>query len=243
MVVPRLKELKSLEFLKANPQLSKLNVYFDGAANLIGGKLLPILSKSFSNLTSLGLVWSENSISETALQYISSLSTLQQLHLSAGNRSGWKHDWLIDHILMRKHLSRLQGLQKLAFSRDTYFRNSRLVQDNPEEHQYEAEDYYGLRIVPYDWIYDNHDIYTEAVYGNSGDYDEAAENRLWEEWHRDCMLEEAEEYKRILPRLTWLYFGKIPMHVPRSEASVEPLHPERDNCSTFLQNMFGMGEE
>ena len=243
LVVPRLKEQKSMEFVKDNPQLSKLNVYFDGAANLIGGKLLPILSKSFSNLTSLGLVWSENSISETALQYISSLSTLQQLHLSAGNRSGWRHDWLIDHILMRKYLSRLQGLQKLAFSRDTYVRNVGLAQDNPEAHQYEVEHYYGLRMVPHDWMNNNYDIYTEAVYGDSDDYDKAAENRLWEQWHRDCMLKEAAEYKRILPRLTWLYFGKIPMHVPRGEAPVEPLHPERHECWTLLRNMFGMGAD
>lgn len=40
------------------------------------------------------------------------------------------------------------------------------------------------------------------------------------------MLEEAEEYKNILPRLTWLYFGQIPMHVPHGQASVEPLHPK-----------------
>ena len=67
LVVPRLKELESLNFLTANSQLSKLDVSYEGAANLIESQLLPILSKSFSNLTSLGLVWSENSISETAL--------------------------------------------------------------------------------------------------------------------------------------------------------------------------------
>ncbi|KAG6997818.1 hypothetical protein G7Y79_00037g073360 [Physcia stellaris] len=239
LVVPFLKELESLDFVMANPQLSKFNVSYDGAANLIESQLLPNLSKSFSNLTSLGLVWSENSISETALRHISSLSTLQQLHLSAGHRFGWRHDWLIDHILMRKHLSRLQGLHKLAFSRDTYVRDAQLAQVHAGQHHFEVEHYYELKLLPDDVKNDN----LETVYDDSGDYDKAAGDRLWEEWHRDCVLEEAQEYKNILPRLTWLYFGQIQMHVPHGQASVEPLHPERDDSLMILLTTFGMGED
>ena len=117
-ISPSLKEYGYLKFLRSNSQLSKLGFILSSPAALLEGQLLPLLSKSFSNLASLSLSWSENTISESAIQCISTLTSLKQLQLGAGQQYGWKCEWLIDHTIMRKHLAKLPYLTKLAIKRD-----------------------------------------------------------------------------------------------------------------------------
>lgn len=79
-----------------------------------------MLAQSFSNLMSLSLVWDSLQILCQAMDYISQITTLEQLHLSAGFQAGWRHDWPIDHQVMQKYLRNLPLLKNLAFSRDSY---------------------------------------------------------------------------------------------------------------------------
>ena len=51
---------------------------------------------------------------------IGSLTSLEQIHLNAGDQYGSRHNWLIDHELMREHLGKLPNQKNIAFSRDSY---------------------------------------------------------------------------------------------------------------------------
>ena len=115
-----LPESQSLAFLEANPHISRLNIPRAASAALLENRIVPMLEQSFSNLTSLGLVWDSLNIPCQALACISQIKTLQQLHLSAGFHAGWRHDWSIDHQVMQKYLRNLPLLKNLAFSRDSY---------------------------------------------------------------------------------------------------------------------------
>ena len=218
----------TLSFLRSNPQLSKFSIPFSQSSDLLETRLLPILSKSFQKLTSLALSWQDVSISNSALEHIGTLQSLQQLCLSAGEQFGWKHEWVIEHRTMRKYLGKLQGLRRIAFERDTY----RIGRVN-------AEHYYEIRAP---------ETLGDAEDGedgeDAGDEDpDQRMDRLWEQQHRKRILSEADEYVRLLPELQWLYFGQIPMSVadsggPRGRKAVA-LSGERDSCRTLLRRMFG----
>ncbi len=154
----------ALDFLRANAQITKLALPHANPSMLLEVGLLALLSKSFSNLTSLSLVWESTSISELSLETVASLRTLEQLHLSSGNQHGWRHDWLIDHQVMRKHLSKLCLLKKLAFSRDTYMSRSWWL----PVHQY----------------YVDHTLLVEDMPENADDND-----KVWEQIHSERIQE------------------------------------------------------
>ena len=216
----------SLDFLKSNPQLRKLSLPHETPPFMLETRLLPLLCSSFRNLTSLCLVWEGVEIPDSALEMISTLKTLQQIHLSAGCQIGWKHDWLIDHESMRKYLASLPDLRKVALSRDSY---------KSELEAIEVSHYYEAKFVNYREVvlYDGEDMNSaESVYA------------VWERLHRERMLDEATEYVDALPKLEWLYIGQIPMSIVESEEDGDtrypvPLCEERDTCWTLLRRMFG----
>jgi hypothetical protein len=109
-----------LEFIAANSQLSQLYFPLSLPVSFINAHLVPLLSKSFTRLTSLSLIWEGTEIDSEAINVISNIDSLEQLHLSAGCQFGWKHEWLINHDEMVQDLDRLPNLRRLAFSRDTY---------------------------------------------------------------------------------------------------------------------------
>ncbi len=109
---------QSLNFLRENSQISKLDLRSQALGTFLDDQLLPLLTKSFRQLTSLSLHLEDPSIPTSVLDAISSLMTLQQLHLSAG--SLFKHGWSTDHAPMRSRLKNLTSLKRMAFSLDTY---------------------------------------------------------------------------------------------------------------------------
>ncbi|KAI9930902.1 hypothetical protein MW887_010553 [Aspergillus wentii] len=130
-----------LNFLQANDQLSTLAIPFEVPSDLLNDGVLPLLSQSFGNLTSLSLTWTGTSIDETALEHISTLKGLTQIHLSAGHQFGPRHDWFVDHDTIRKAFANLPELKKFALSRDTY--DNRLPdssEDSSRNHYYSARE-------------------------------------------------------------------------------------------------------
>lgn len=213
--------LHCLRFLHANTQLSKLSLENPASTVFLKTQLLPLLSRSFSNLTSLRIAWKDNSIPNSALELVSSLMGLQQIHLSAGNDSGWKQDWQIDHKAIQKHLRKLTCLKNMAFSRDSYKTESSRF---PVDHYY-AEKFFADE---YPLNFDERDS-------------------IWEQIHRTRMLTEANAYLHLMPQLEWLYFGQIPMGftpLPGTQGKTAvALNTERDDCWTFLREMFGVKED
>ncbi|KAL8734040.1 MAG: hypothetical protein Q9166_001801 [cf. Caloplaca sp. 2 TL-2023] len=208
----RIAKNPSTDFLSSNPQLSKLRFAYPAPVEFLEDQILPLLAQSFSKLSSLSLTFDSQSINRHALETISQISTLEQLLLSAGEQYGWRYNWLIDHQAMRNHLSKLTLLKRLAFDRDSY--------DNGISQS--CDRYYVDKwIRPGDLLDQNH---TEEIF---------------EIEHREAMLDEASQYLEVMPQLEWLYLGQIPMAVDMNTKDVEPLTTERDDCYTFLKEMFG----
>ena len=213
---PHLPESQSLKFLEANPQIIKLSMPLSASAALLEDRVLPLLVQSFSKLTSLCLVWKGLNIPDQAMEHISQITTLEQLHLSAGDQYGWRHEWLIDHQVMRKYLHKLPMLGKIAFSRDSYSNGFTASCE-----RYYVDGWRGIEDV----LNENHT------------------KEKFEEEHRQWILHVANGYVEDMPQLEWLYFGQIPMAVEHCFESrrkiARALTDERDECWTFLQEMFG----
>lgn len=210
-----------LGFLRANSQLTKLGLLFAVPDVLLETELLPLFPKSFASLKSLSLKWEGNLISKWALEMITSLTSLEQIHLSAGEQFGWEQDWLIDHESMRSYLRKLFGLRKIALSRDTYPNE---MPGSPDRF------YYSDRFVR----------------GALNPWDLDTQNRVWEQRHRKRMLKEANKYARELPKLEWLYCGQLVMGFKTvsgaGKKAAVALSPERDDCWKLLTRMFESGE-
>lgn len=203
-----------MEFMKANTKLSLFAMPKPSSSIVLETQIIPLLSRDFKDLTSLSLVWGSLVIPESALATISSMKTLNQINLSAGLQHGWKHDWLIDHESMRHHLRTLPLLERIAYSRDSYR--------------------------------DDLDPSGGEYYLRSGRFKSQAKFKQavrWERKHLTHVLGEADQYAHIIPRLQWIYFGKIPMFVESNlEFGPKRVYPEcqkRDECWTLLRQMFG----
>ncbi|KAL8722602.1 MAG: hypothetical protein Q9181_007447 [Wetmoreana brouardii] len=124
--VPKTVALHSIALLQANTQLLKLRIPNPMSERALNEQLLPLIARSFTMLTSLSLAWDSEVIVEKALECISTVTTLKQIHLSAGDQFGefsgcdTVYYWEINHQIIRKHFASLSSLRRLAFSRDTY---------------------------------------------------------------------------------------------------------------------------
>ncbi|KAJ4293149.1 hypothetical protein N0V90_008431 [Kalmusia sp. IMI 367209] len=220
-----------LAFLRANSQLRKLKI--DGAApGFLEEKVLPLLCRQFASLTSLSIRWPEDldHVPQSALEQISSLKGLQQLCLSTGCQFGWKHSWVIDHGAIRNCVQHLPDLRKLAFSRDTYTEQVPHAQTGMDpEHYYENK---TLR---------NYSNLIARPYFQEGDISQKLE-LAWEMQHRNDMVALATEYAGTLAKLEWIFLGQRPMRIDRSVTGIAkpvPLSLDRDDCWTYLKQLFG----
>lgn len=109
-----LNDTQSLDFLRANPQLSKLSLEYPAPNGLLTQQVLPLLATCFCGLKSLNLVWLEGDISDQAVQVLRSVRSLEQIRL------GSEQDWHVDHGAVRHHLRCLPALEKLEFDQDCY---------------------------------------------------------------------------------------------------------------------------
>ncbi|KAG0632801.1 hypothetical protein HOY80DRAFT_897528 [Tuber brumale] len=105
-----------VSFIASNPQLKSLALSLH-TNEYLTTTLLPTLT-NFTFLTSLSLMFGYSYIDLPALSCISKIKSLTQLWLSAGEQSGSAGDWEIDHDTILAILSPLQGLRRIAFTRD-----------------------------------------------------------------------------------------------------------------------------
>ncbi|PCD41190.1 hypothetical protein AU210_003748 [Fusarium oxysporum f. sp. radicis-cucumerinum] len=215
-----------------------------GGTAYLDDVILPTLSSlDFGNLRSLYLAWGEAQISEKSLRRIGRLVSLEQLSLSAGKPSGWQHQWLVDHDELRQHLRQLQGLTKLALVRDTC----------PVPVPYPglpSETYYKMRFAGFEEREDaearpdldmDQDTESDAQEGEGllGDMEE-----IWERAHRNRMLDQAEKYAAVFPKLEWMFCGQRPMgfmKTPEGQCEFRravPLTQGRDECRTYRRAIF-----
>ena len=173
-------------FLQANPQITTLAIPSPISSTTLSEQLLPLLSKSFFNLTSLFLVWQSLSIPESDLEMISRIVTLKHIHLSAGDQHSGSHDWMINHKSLQRNICRLPLIQHLVFSRDGY------------DNEFSSKGTKGFGRY----------YYRGTIFGVGDEEDEE-----WDRGHRQRMLDEAANYVSVMPRLKLLCFGQIEMAV------------------------------
>ncbi|KAI0837292.1 hypothetical protein F5Y06DRAFT_271271 [Hypoxylon sp. FL0890] len=256
-----------VEFLKRHEHIQKLHVqeqdWISGQNTRIVPYIIPLLSKGgFTNLKSLSLgfgicVAEEEeimngtvSIPESPLRVIGRITSLEQLHLSAGCGRE-THQWLIDHDKLRETLHGLKRLRKLAFSADTY--------QSSDPRSLEAQFYYHGRLWSDSCILDakaRPDLDDDDDLGDLVaklqilDDDTIrtvlkAQDKLWEKAHRNRMLSQAEKYAAVLPALEWVYFGQRTMSIRQDPKNpgrrmAWPLTKEREGFYS-LYDMFAMG--
>lgn len=223
-----------MEFLAHNNQLETLHIPGPVSPSILSQSLLPALTQHFKWLTSLHLVWASSDIQEEALGFLTSIRSLRHLWLSAGNQSGMRNTWKIDHEPILAQLSRLPHLLTLAFSRDTY-----AVDAHPLAPR--SWDYYSSKALPVSL-----DI---STYLSPPDFDtyQATQERVeqnalrrlaWGKWHAERMLMLGNRYGMALPSLTWLFVGQLVLLSNRSIGF--EFASQRDPGLTVLQKKMSL---
>lgn len=117
-----------LLFLKKHSHVRKLAVT-ETEDELMNTRIVPLLSPDrFSNLSSLYLNWEGPGFKGTgvftipaeSLQALGRLTSLEQLCIVGGPGLENRHQWHIDHDVLRASLAPLQNLKNLALCKDTY---------------------------------------------------------------------------------------------------------------------------
>ncbi|KAI6244461.1 hypothetical protein HI914_07443 [Erysiphe necator] len=111
-------ESTKFRFLKKNLQLEAIGFYSAETKTLINRFLH--LAKKFFQLKILSLTWEGFQVSESSLEALSKLPTLEALHLSSGCQIGWRNDWPVNHDVIKNSLIPLKKLKKIALTRDVY---------------------------------------------------------------------------------------------------------------------------
>ncbi|KAF5632031.1 hypothetical protein F52700_6548 [Fusarium sp. NRRL 52700] len=241
------------KFLSQHTGLHRL-YFHEASADIVGipfldDIILPTLNScDFGNLRSLHLAWGESQIPRGSLQRIGQLVSLEQLSLSAGNSDEPRRRWLVDHDELRRRLRQLQRLTKLAIVQDTYPVSIPHVP---------CEYYYEFRMPRDGWIEDadlrpdlDPRTYQELVM-EATESDAKAVRALpgyaewiWERAHRNRMLDQADKYAAILPKLEWMFCGQRPIgytEAPEGQCELRRAVPStkwRDQCRTYLAQTF-----
>lgn len=196
-------------FLRVNPQLRYLSASEALNPTFLEEDILPLLVSNFTNLTHLCLIWDDTQISEESLTLISTIGGLRNLWLSAGQQTGCRHNWDIDHDLIRDKLAPLQGLEMLAFSRDSYHVNAHPLVDPA------LENYYQNKALPREVKFIQFLTEDERRRGFEGSYQLRLElqGKAWEMWHRKEMEAFGARYALAFGKLEWCHIGQLPMVV------------------------------
>jgi len=221
----------SMDFLQANSHLFKLSLCPPIRGELLEDKLLPLLSQKFLSLKSLDLTWREASIPDSALEKIGTIRSLEQIQLSALGKPGSRNYWLVDHEAVREHLSILPRLTRISFRQDVY-RNMSPDKENATESNHPSIPAFG---EPEDPLRDVVPEMHAKLTSKPG--------------HLLNMLNEANEYSEVFPRLEWIYIGRIQMTIKTAEGVsgegqlklAVPVSNYRQDCTGLLNEMFGAG--
>ncbi|KAF5591732.1 hypothetical protein FPCIR_6012 [Fusarium pseudocircinatum] len=221
------------KFISRHTGLHKLYLReSQGGNKYLNDIILPTLnSLDFGNLRSLHLECGTNIIPDKSLQMIARLVSLEQLSLSAGRPSELQYYWEVDHDKLRHHLSPLQRLTKLALFHDTYPSFEGVLPSGL---------YYLCRISP-----------KSAEEANARPELDREEIDIQmepmtrrERMHRNRMLDQAEEYANIFPKLEWMFCGQRLMGFVRTLKGQNglpkavPLTKEKDQHSTYPEAIF-----
>ncbi|KAH6952234.1 hypothetical protein DER45DRAFT_577759 [Fusarium avenaceum] len=244
------------EFMTCHNGIRRLYIHehdesFGNSAHLDRYILPALNSPDWNNLQSLSLAWGLSTVGQlpnihykaqvpvAALEVIGRIVSLEQLSLCSGHRSGRQHQWAVNHNELYHHFSRLKGLKRLALVRDTY-----LIPGD----EMNFEQYYELRLVTAQEKIDAHarpelDGNDKTKMEDINEEDDP-QKQIWERAHRNRMLEQAEKYAIILPKLEWIFCGQRQMSFTKAHEGITqpriavPLTQGRDECCKHIESSF-----
>ena len=234
--------------------------------------IIPLLGEvAFNNLRTLSLSWGgqhlrgvlapgKSGIPDVALATIGRLESLEQLCLACGPVCMWTYHWAIDHNELRQLLCPLTKLKMLVLRGDTY------VTAENARNDYLVETYYTRQYVTKAEVIDSQtrpDLDADETFAIEAEEGLLNETQLataqggmipasiwnpsnvWEQAHRNRMLNEAEAYREIFPALEWMFCGQRPMEfkIENGRIKAMPLTRDRDDCQTFIDRTFGVQME
>jgi hypothetical protein len=225
-------DIVSLQALEHNTQLTAFGIHY-GCSTPLLERVIPVLA-TFPNLKVLSMTWDETTIPDSSLASLSSLVSLEQLHISSGNQAGWRHNWFIDHDAIRAHLFPLRKLRRLTITRDSYRINNELTGED-------IDAYYSFRRPDQDeWRRFIQQLPEDAVYDS---FSNDAQT-IWEDLHCRRMAKYAEKYAITFKELEWIHLGQL-FFIFQNRADGKKvtvsLNRERDEDFQFrvLEDMFG----
>ncbi|RDW86651.1 uncharacterized protein DSM5745_03293 [Aspergillus mulundensis] len=163
----------TVHFLKVSPQLRAFVTYMDFSAPF-QHEVLSALG-TCSSLKVLSLQWRGTSIDNLSLDALSYLTSLEELHISSGQRYGWRHEWFVDHEVIQKRLCTLHRLRKLIFTRDSYQTDNGLEQAHRRRMAHHASRY-SLLFKHLEWLHIGQLSFTFAP-GDDGRVQESSAER------------------------------------------------------------------
>lgn len=220
----------SVQSIESNSQLTKFGMLYSQPPALLERVVFALMS--CSNLKTLSLVWDGTTIPRSTLTSLAQLTSLEELHISAGMQTGWRHDWFVDHDTIRNILYPLRKLKILAILRDSYQMNDSLLITEPDA-------YYEYRIP-------SADEYADFVeHQQLADDDRTLESMhdVWEKLHARRMTQQAEKYAAIFPDLQWLFIGQLgftSQQFPDGRKEAVLSFPERKEDFPILETLFGI---
>ncbi|KAE8547738.1 hypothetical protein EYB25_009531 [Talaromyces marneffei] len=220
----------SLRSLEHNSQLKKFGILWSQSPSLLE-RIVPALTSCY-NLKTLSLIWDEKIISSVTLMSLSRLSSLEELHISAGHQTGWRHNWFVDHNAIRNILAPLRKLKIFLISRDSYQINKQLP--NAEENSY------------YDYRVPSGDDYIEFMEQQQSADDGQVIDSLhdvWEKLHLRRMTQQAEKYAAVFLELQWIYIGQLVftfLQCPDGQQVTVSSSAERKPDFPIYETLFGV---
>ena len=194
--------------------------------------MLPTLSDEFSRLTSLSLIAKESYWTLANIKIIASITSLQQLQLSAGDQTryqwdtGHVYDWRPNHVLLRHTLAKLTSLKTLSFTRDSY----------------DSYSFGGSLSIGSNNFY--------LFQGLGPQWSPKSDPHLTTEEKKHCeeMLIEAALYSTRFPELTRMYIGQWPIGIAsiRGEYNSKRtyvLSERPDKSETYRKRLFEGAED
>ena len=189
-----------LEFVKSNPQLKAFEIKAAQPDCNLGPLLKVLADANMTALASLALSWKLPQIPDKSLHLVASLTSLENLYLSAGYPFGRIMNWALDHDNLSTSLSPLKRLERLVLSRDTY----------PVPLIVNPDDYYPDFMGPFDIA----DVLEAEGLGAAVRAGKEARN-VWEEMHQSRMVDKVTLYGTRLPCLRWMYIGQRSFRIER----------------------------
>lgn len=218
-----------LRFLGVNSQLIQLSLTLADNTPLLDECVLEVLSARSKNLSSFALHWDGkyDDLTDQFFRHVTEIQSLSQLSLTLKSNPDISIYPPVDHDRMRDLICQFPNMEVFVLAGDSYH----TWKDETEKVHYHCSDddelgddlveelFDGDLDLVYDWQFDDRQT-------------------IWERYNKQVMVKEADKDIALLPRLRWIYFGQLDMHVVRDHTGQRSVVVKEDHEISPLIDKF-----